>query len=68
MIPEEIKEEFQDSLKYNPKNFNNKNVGDSVRKSAEETDIDRLLKWANDLPDDLNRSSNSFYKKNIAKD
>ena len=58
-IPEEIKEEeFVDSLKV-PKaqvaqgTQRESKVETSIRKSCEESDIEGLIKWAKDLPDDL---------------
>lgn len=57
-IPEEIKEEeYNDTLKIdnnmlsvNKKGDNNDN---SLRKSCEESEIDGLINWANNLPDDM---------------
>jgi hypothetical protein len=37
-----------------------------MRKSFEESEVDGLLKWAKDLPDDLaSHSSTSFFKKGL---
>jgi hypothetical protein len=58
-IPEEIKEEeFSNTQKINDNmllSVNHKvdKLDNSLRKSCEESEVDGLIKWANNLPDDI---------------
>jgi hypothetical protein len=68
-IPEDIQEEeFTETVKIDPTKLSvGRDNMSGVKKSCEESEIDGLIRWAKDLPDDIASHSQSSFMVKIGK-